>query len=144
MKYANNEKLSRPVSGKDAGRLFCFEKSPKKEIVHNLQQASCSQSEQDGGWDNVLLENGISGNTPGGREIEIIEGSFVRGVEPRAAADVAARFEELDAERRVHYAAVAAAGVLPDEAPFPQEREWRKIKEESLKLKEKVKLIIDN
>ncbi|MBP3303209.1 MAG: hypothetical protein J6L64_08785 [Opitutales bacterium] len=62
-------------------------------------------------------------------KIEILDNGEMRDVEPRAAADVAARFEALDAERRVHYAAMAAAGVLPEEAPFPREREWRKLRD---------------
>ena len=68
-------------------------------------------------------------------KIEILDNGEMWDVEPRAASDVAARFEALDEERRVHYAAMAAAGVLPEESPFEREREWEKLKGESLKLK---------
>ncbi|MBP3301541.1 MAG: hypothetical protein J6L64_00170 [Opitutales bacterium] len=65
-------------------------------------------------------------------KIEILDnGEMWDVVPPRAAADVAARFEALDAEREHHYAAMAAAGVLPEEAPFLREREWRELKEGS-------------
>lgn len=128
MKYANNKKLGRPASGKDAGRLFCFGNSPKKEIVHNRQQAGCSQSGQVGDWDKVLPENETFGSVPGSRTVEIIEGSFEWDVKPRSEADDAARFEALDTGRRIHYSAMAAAGLAADEAPFPQEREWRALR----------------
>ncbi|MBE6402001.1 MAG: hypothetical protein E7037_08280 [Verrucomicrobia bacterium] len=62
-------------------------------------------------------------------KIEILDNGETWDVEPCAPAEVATRFEELDAERRMHYAAMAGAGVLPEEAPFPREREWRVLRD---------------
>ncbi len=83
---------------------------------------------------NFFLETNSHGTTKkvSMSKIEILDnGEMWDVVPPRAAADVAARFEALDAEREHHYAAMAAAGVLPEEAPFLREREWRELKEGS-------------